>query len=80
MAHKGKMKNQDEDLPPDIKDWSKHQVREWALKLDDVDDGVAEILLQQDINGPSLLLLDTEDFKKIGLTFGPAKLDHSCQR
>ncbi|XP_031725886.1 sterile alpha motif domain-containing protein 9-like isoform X1 [Anarrhichthys ocellatus] len=74
MAHKGKMKSQDEDLPPDIKDWSKHQVREWALKLDDVDDGVAEILLQQDINGPSLLLLDTEDFKKIGVTFGPAKL------
>ncbi|XP_068581302.1 sterile alpha motif domain-containing protein 9-like [Cebidichthys violaceus] len=74
MADKGKMKSQDEDLPPDIKDWSKHQVREWALKLDDVDDGVAEILLEQDINGPSLLLLDTEDFKKIGVTFGPAKL------
>ncbi|XP_034417537.1 sterile alpha motif domain-containing protein 9-like [Cyclopterus lumpus] len=74
MAEQGEMKSQEEDLPPDIKDWSKHQVREWTLKLDDVDDSVAEILLQQDIKGPSLLLLDTDDLKKIGVTFGPAKL------
>ncbi|XP_054471921.1 sterile alpha motif domain-containing protein 9-like [Anoplopoma fimbria] len=74
MADQGKMKSQDEDLPPDIKDWSKHQVREWALKLDDVEDRVAEILLQEDINGPSLLLLNAEDLKNIGVTFGPAKL------
>ncbi|XP_031134868.1 sterile alpha motif domain-containing protein 9-like [Sander lucioperca] len=73
MADEGEMKNE-EDLPPDIKDWSKHQVREWTLKLKDVDDKVAEILFQQDINGPSLLLLDTEDLKQIGVTFGPAKL------
>ncbi|XP_029315612.1 sterile alpha motif domain-containing protein 9-like [Cottoperca gobio] len=72
MADQGEIK--EEDLPPDIKEWSKDQVKEWALKLDDVDDTVAEKLFQQDINGPSLLLLDTEDLKKIGVTFGPAKL------
>ncbi|XP_068429203.1 sterile alpha motif domain-containing protein 9-like [Clinocottus analis] len=74
MAERGEEKSQKEDLPPDIKDWSKHQVREWTLTLDDVDDCVADILLQHDINGPSLLLLDTDDFKKIGVNFGPAKL------
>lgn len=63
-----------EDLSPDIKNWSKHQVREWALKLDDVDDGVAETLFEQDINGASLLLLNKEDLKEIRVTFGPAKL------
>lgn len=49
-------------------------MRQWALKLDDVDDRVAEILFQQDINGPSLLLLDTTDLNKMGVTYGPAKL------
>lgn len=49
-------------------------MREWTLKLDDVDDKVAEILFQQDINGHSLLLLDSKDLKEMGVTFGPAKL------
>lgn len=49
-------------------------MREWALKLDGVDDSVAEILFQQDINGQSLLILDATDFKTLGVTFGPAKL------
>lgn len=74
MAGQGEIKSQEEDLPPDIKDWSKHQVKAWTLTLDDVDDGVAEILFEQDINGPSLLLLDREDLKQMGVTFGPAKL------
>ncbi|XP_042370327.1 sterile alpha motif domain-containing protein 9-like [Plectropomus leopardus] len=73
-AEEGKMKSHEEDLSPEIKDWSKHKVREWALKLDDVDDRFAEILFQQDISGPSLLLLDKEDLKEIGVTLGPAKL------
>uniref|UniRef100_A0A3Q3GRM8 SAM domain-containing protein n=1 Tax=Labrus bergylta TaxID=56723 RepID=A0A3Q3GRM8_9LABR len=63
-----------EDLPPDIKDWSKQHVREWVLKVDGVDDSVAEILYQEDINGPSLLLIDSTDLKTMGVTFGPAKL------
>ncbi|XP_032366122.1 sterile alpha motif domain-containing protein 9-like [Etheostoma spectabile] len=71
MADEGEMKSE-EDLPPDIKDWSKHHVKEWILKV--VDDKVAERLFQQDINGPSLLLLNAEDLKEIGVTFGPAKL------
>ncbi|KAM9347143.1 sterile alpha motif domain-containing protein 9-like [Symphorus nematophorus] len=74
MADQGEMKGQEEDLSPDIKDWSKHQVREWVLKLDDVHDTFAEVLFEQDINGPSLLLLDISDLKTLGVTFGPAKL------
>ncbi|KAM6978637.1 sterile alpha motif domain-containing protein 9-like isoform 2-T2 [Tautogolabrus adspersus] len=65
---------QGEDLPPDIKDWSKQHVREWVLSLDGVDHSVAEILFQQDINGPSLLRMDTTRLGSIGVTFGPATL------
>ncbi|KAM7380916.1 hypothetical protein PAMP_004185 [Pampus punctatissimus] len=74
MADQSERKSQEEDLSPDIEDWSKHQVRQWALSLNGVDDGVAEILFQQDINGPSLLLLNVTDLTTIGVTFGPAKL------
>lgn len=49
-------------------------MRQWVLQLDRVDDKVAEILFNEDINGESLLLLDTTDLTKIGVTFGPAKL------
>ncbi|XP_070770910.1 sterile alpha motif domain-containing protein 9-like [Enoplosus armatus] len=73
MADQGEMKSQEEDLSPDIVDWSKHQVRGWALKLD-MDDRMAEILFEQDITGRTLLLLDTADLNKMGVTFGPAKL------
>ncbi|XP_053184155.1 sterile alpha motif domain-containing protein 9-like [Scomber japonicus] len=66
-------KDQEEDLSPDIKDWSKHQMRRCALKLKSVDDDAAQILFQQDINGPSLLLLDAGDLIAMGVTFGPAK-------
>ncbi|XP_018549439.2 sterile alpha motif domain-containing protein 9-like [Lates calcarifer] len=74
MTDQGKMMSQEEDLSPDIKDWSKHQVREWALKVDGVDNIVAEILFKQDISGHALLLLDTTDLSKMNVTFGPAKL------
>ncbi|XP_059212970.1 sterile alpha motif domain-containing protein 9-like [Centropristis striata] len=74
MADQSQMKSQEEDLPPDINDWSKRQVKEWALQLDHVDDKAAEILFEQDINGPSLLILDTADLREMGVTYGPAKL------
>ncbi|XP_023272840.1 sterile alpha motif domain-containing protein 9-like [Seriola lalandi dorsalis] len=74
MMDQGEMKTQEEDLPPDMKDWTKHHVREWALKLDDVDDTDAEILLKQNISWRSLLLLDTTDLNKMGVTYGSAKL------
>ncbi|XP_038156884.1 sterile alpha motif domain-containing protein 9-like [Cyprinodon tularosa] len=64
----------EEDLCPEMKDWTKHQVKEWVLQLENIEESAADILLQQDINGASLLLLDTQDLTKMGLTFGPAKL------
>uniref|UniRef100_UPI003AADBBEE sterile alpha motif domain-containing protein 9-like n=1 Tax=Centroberyx gerrardi TaxID=166262 RepID=UPI003AADBBEE len=66
--------NEEEDLSADIKDWSKHQVRQWALKEAGVDDKFADILLQQDIKGSSLLLLNESNLKNVGVTLGPAKL------
>ncbi|KAM4558428.1 sterile alpha motif domain-containing protein 9-like isoform 1-T3 [Odontesthes bonariensis] len=72
MADQGEMK--DGDLPPDITDWSKDQVRKWALSLEGVGVSAADILLQQDITGPSLLLLETTDLNHLGVTFGPAKI------
>ncbi|XP_034550390.1 sterile alpha motif domain-containing protein 9-like [Notolabrus celidotus] len=74
MADQDNTKSSEEDVSPDIKDWSKQQVKEWTLNLDGVDDSVAEILFQQDINGHSLLLLETSDLTSMGVTFGPAKL------
>ncbi|CAJ1078590.1 sterile alpha motif domain-containing protein 9-like [Xyrichtys novacula] len=74
MAEQDDTKRPEDDLSPDIKDWSKQQVREWTLKLDGVDDSVAQILFGQDINGHSLLLIDASDLRSMGVTFGPAKL------
>ncbi|XP_071758752.2 sterile alpha motif domain-containing protein 9-like [Centroberyx gerrardi] len=74
MADPGEIKNEEEDLSADIKDWSKHQVRQWALKEAGVDDKFADMLLQQDIKGSSLLLLDKTDLTDLGVTLGPAKL------
>ncbi|MEQ2229657.1 hypothetical protein ILYODFUR_021037, partial [Ilyodon furcidens] len=72
MAQKDQLK--EEDLPSDINNWSKHQVRDWVLQLKNVDVSVADILFKQDISGPSLLLLDTSDLINMGVTFGPTKL------
>ncbi|XP_029981421.1 sterile alpha motif domain-containing protein 9-like [Sphaeramia orbicularis] len=74
MADQGEMKDNDQDLSPDMKHWSKQQVREWVLKLEGVDDKTAETLFLQDITGPSLLLLEVSELKEMGVTFGPAKL------
>ncbi|XP_064869650.1 sterile alpha motif domain-containing protein 9-like isoform X1 [Oncorhynchus nerka] len=62
------------DLPDDIKDWNKHHVKQWALDKACVDGEFADILLQQNINGPSLLLLEKSDLLEVGVTLGPAKL------
>ncbi|KAM9448774.1 sterile alpha motif domain-containing protein 9-like isoform 1-T4 [Salvelinus alpinus] len=72
------MENEEEgkpaDLPDEIKDWNKHHVKQWALNEACVDVEFADILLQQNINGPSLLLLEKSDLLEVGVTLGPAKL------
>ncbi|XP_041662540.1 sterile alpha motif domain-containing protein 9-like [Cheilinus undulatus] len=74
MEDQAEIKSQGENLATNVKDWSKQQVKEWVLKLDGVDEHVADILFQQDINGHSLLLIDSADLKTMGVTFGPAKI------
>ncbi|KAF7213707.1 sterile alpha motif domain-containing protein 9 [Nothobranchius furzeri] len=72
MADQGDIKG--EDLPCDLKDWSKHDVRFWVLTLGGVDGSVADKLFQEDINGPSLKLLTKSDLSEMGVNFGPAKI------
>lgn len=62
------------ELPAEIKDWDKEHVKAWILRLTDVENKNATILYEQDIDGPSLLLLETSDFLGIDIKLGPAKL------
>lgn len=74
MADQVEVKCPEENLPPNIKDWDKHHVKQWVLKLDGVDGAVAETLWNQDVNGRSLLILKGSDFSDMDVKFGPAKL------
>lgn len=74
MAEPDQNKNNNLDPSSDMEHWNKDQVREWALTLEGVDDKAAETLFEQDITGPSLLLLEIKDLTQIGVTFGPAKV------
>ncbi|XP_028969360.2 sterile alpha motif domain-containing protein 9-like [Esox lucius] len=78
MADRGQMENEGDEnstyLPTEIRDWSKHHVKHWALNMACVEGECADILLQQNINGPSLLLLEKSDLLEVGVTLGPAKL------
>ncbi|XP_020784604.2 sterile alpha motif domain-containing protein 9-like [Boleophthalmus pectinirostris] len=68
------MQKNDLDLSTDMEHWSKDQVREWALRLEGVDDTAANTLFEQDITGPSLMLLKAEDLTNISVKLGPAKV------
>ncbi|XP_062862511.1 sterile alpha motif domain-containing protein 9-like [Trichomycterus rosablanca] len=61
-------------FPADIKDWKKEHVRDWIHGLPDVDSESANILCNNDITGPSLLLLEKSDLLNIGIKLGPAIL------
>lgn len=74
MAEPDPNKNSYVDPSSDMEHWNKEQVREWALSLEGVDDKTADALFEQDITGPSLILLKTEDLNQIGVKFGPAKV------
>ncbi|KAK7912346.1 hypothetical protein WMY93_012557 [Mugilogobius chulae] len=56
----------------DIEDWSRNQVREWALNIRGVDADSAEILFNQNITGTSLKVQNITDLTELKL--GPAKL------
>ncbi|TNN50056.1 Zinc finger protein GLI2 [Liparis tanakae] len=49
--------SQEDDRAPDMKDWSKDQVRDWILTLRDAFDRVAELLFKGDVTGPKISLL-----------------------
>ncbi|KAF3695180.1 Sterile alpha motif domain-containing protein 9 [Channa argus] len=75
MADQGEIKvEEEEELSTDIRDWSTHQVREWARNLAGVGETVADILFQEGICGLSLLALDETRLKSINVKFGTAIL------
>ncbi|KAM4609385.1 sterile alpha motif domain-containing protein 9-like [Polymixia lowei] len=65
-------RNEEEDMSADIKEWTKHQVKQWVLEIG-VDAKFADILFKEDIDGGSLLLIDKRELLDLGVTFGPAK-------
>lgn len=76
MTEPSKIENEERwlsELPTEVKDWSKNDVRLWAVKEARVEADKADILLQQNINGASLLLLKQSDLLDL-LTLGPTKL------
>ncbi|XP_014839989.1 PREDICTED: sterile alpha motif domain-containing protein 9-like [Poecilia mexicana] len=68
------VETKEDDLPPDVNDWSKSHVRDWALRLKGLDVSTADLLFEEKICGPSLLLLDKSDLTERGVKLGPAKL------
>ncbi|XP_076857860.1 sterile alpha motif domain-containing protein 9-like isoform X1 [Brachyhypopomus gauderio] len=62
------------ELPAEIEDWDKNHVRDWVLRIKDVDYKCGQILYDQNITGPSLLILEKSDLIDVGITLGPAKL------
>ncbi|XP_067085326.1 sterile alpha motif domain-containing protein 9-like [Osmerus mordax] len=75
MAELSQMKNEEEgglsELSTDVENWSMLDVRLWAGARVEADS--ADILLQQKINGASLLLLEKSELSDL-LGLGPAKL------
>ncbi|XP_014884523.1 sterile alpha motif domain-containing protein 9-like, partial [Poecilia latipinna] len=68
------VETKEDDLPPDVNDWSRSHVRDWALRLKGLDVSTADLLFEEKICGPSLLRLDKSDLTESGVKLGPAKL------
>uniref|UniRef100_A0A3B1IHV1 Sterile alpha motif domain-containing protein 9-like n=1 Tax=Astyanax mexicanus TaxID=7994 RepID=A0A3B1IHV1_ASTMX len=74
LQSNGKEMPHSSELPAEIKNWDKNHVREWILRLTDVEDECAQILFDQHINGHSLLILKYSHLIDAGIKLGPATL------
>lgn len=61
-----------EDLPENIEEWTKEQVKQWVTNELKLDEKHGEILLHQDVTGTVLKLLSKHDLLDMGITHGPA--------
>uniref|UniRef100_A0A6B2KXZ3 SAM domain-containing protein n=1 Tax=Arcella intermedia TaxID=1963864 RepID=A0A6B2KXZ3_9EUKA len=56
-----------------ILEWTKNEVYEYFMKIDDLS-AFAQSMLEEDINGKALLLLEESDLKSLGLKLGGIKI------
>ncbi|KAJ3593285.1 hypothetical protein NHX12_005620 [Muraenolepis orangiensis] len=74
MATQDEIKNEEENLSSDLREWSKQHVKYWVCNVVGLDLKFANLLYDQDINGSSLALLEKCDLIDLGVTLGPAKV------
>ncbi|XP_009672623.2 sterile alpha motif domain-containing protein 9-like [Struthio camelus] len=72
MENTNSEQNAKSQLYQNIDDWTKEQVRQWAIEEVKIDEKYAEILFNQDVTGSILRLLNKRDLVDMGLTYGPA--------
>ncbi|XP_060103678.1 sterile alpha motif domain-containing protein 9-like [Heteronotia binoei] len=65
-------KNEQQNLPEKIEDWTKEHVKQWVTDELKLEEKHGSTLLQQDVTGTSLKLLQKEDLIAMGITYGPA--------
>ncbi|XP_062425111.1 sterile alpha motif domain-containing protein 9 isoform X2 [Rhea pennata] len=64
--------NEKSKLYQNVDNWTKEQVRQWAIEVVKIDEKYAEILFKQDVSGSTLRLLTKKNLVDMGITHGPA--------
>ncbi|XP_048367540.1 sterile alpha motif domain-containing protein 9-like isoform X2 [Sphaerodactylus townsendi] len=65
-------KNDKQNLPEKIEDWTKEHVKQWVTNDLKLEEKHGTVLLQQDVTGTILKLLSKQDLIDMGITYGPA--------
>ncbi|XP_037239960.1 sterile alpha motif domain-containing protein 9-like [Falco rusticolus] len=55
-----------------IEEWTKEEVKQWAIEVVKIDQKYAEVLFNQDVTGSTLKLVSKADFVEMGIPHGPA--------
>ncbi|NWJ00143.1 SAM9L protein, partial [Crypturellus undulatus] len=72
MENNNAEENEKSKLYQNVDNWTKEQVRQWAVEEVKIDEKHAEILFNQDVTGAILRLLTKSDLIEMGITHGPA--------
>uniref|UniRef100_A0A8B9Q1W8 SAM domain-containing protein n=1 Tax=Apteryx owenii TaxID=8824 RepID=A0A8B9Q1W8_APTOW len=72
MENTNTEENEKSKLYQNVDNWTKEQVRQWAIEEVKIDKEYAEILFNQDVTGSTLRLLTKKDLVDMDITHGPA--------
>ncbi|NXA52336.1 SAM9L protein, partial [Nothocercus julius] len=72
MENNNTEENENSKLYQNVDNWTKEQVRQWAVEEVKIDKKHAEILFDQDVTGAILRLLTKNALIEMGITHGPA--------